>query len=220
MNMRLLAGILCAIAFLGVLGLFLISSHSAPAIVTPAAATPADDAPRIGRSTFKKIMIPQPTGDADVDRANVAKAMEEARLVQQNTAQRAAARQRAEDSVWKGTKLGVKTTETNRDTIALHQSVCKAFSADPPAPAARTEAIQKVMSGSPQLKWNGYYGTVESVTANENGWKAVIKVSPWLPGVWFTPFRVIEEWQIGKDGLLQNLSCKPDPEAGHILMRG
>jgi hypothetical protein len=219
MNTRLLAGILCASTFLGVLGLFLISSHSAPAVNNSANEVPADNAPRTGRSTFTKIMIPQPTGDADVDQANVAKAMDEARLVQQNNAQRAAARQRAEESVWKGTKLGVKTTETNQDTIALHQTVCKAFDADPPAPAERTAAIQKVMSGSPQLKWNGYYGTVESVTPNEDGWKAVIKVSPRLPGVWFTPFRVIEVWQIGKDGRLQNLSCKPDPEAGHILMR-
>jgi hypothetical protein len=163
-------------------------------------------------------MIPQRTGNAAVDRANWNKAWDAARLRQQKTYERSVAKQLARDAKWYGTVISRKPTETDENTIALHDAVCRCFATDPDAPAAREAAIRSLLPGG-VVKWNGYFGTVESVTPNENGWKAVIKVSPQLPGSWFTPFRVIEEWQIGKDGSMQNLSCKPDPDALRGLMR-
>src|SRR5258708_14518133 len=83
---------------------------------------------------------------------------------------------------WMGTTLSVKATETDSNTIALHESVCRVFSSDPPGPAARSTAIQAYTAqyASFGVRCNGYCGIIESVTPNDKGWKAVTRVSPSL----------------------------------------
>jgi len=210
MNSKRLASSLCAAAFVGVLGILVASSYSAP----------VKDDPCVGCGTEK--IITAITGNANVDRANLAKAYDAAMLVQRKNVERAAVRQRAKNNVWKGTKLHVKMTETDPDTIALHGSICRVFSSDPTPPAARTNAIQAYTGqyASLGIRCTGYCGHVESVTPNGDGWRAVVRVTPQLAGgypVVRTTYGIVEEWQIGKDGSLKNLSCKPEPVTNSII---
>jgi hypothetical protein len=124
----------------------------------------------------------------------------------------------AQKRAWRGTRIATKREETDEGKIALHNAVSKVFAADPPAPQARTNIIQGHIAGH-GYTCIGYYGPIESVTPNEDGWKAVIRVSPHITGrgIPFTTLAIVEEWQIGKDGSLKNLSCKADSKTGLIM---
>jgi hypothetical protein len=197
--MKRLISSLCAVAFLGVIAV--LTSHSAPTANTPCLNCAAD-----------KVLVPPPTGDADLDQANLdwVAATVKWRFDNDPTIKARKAKDEAQKRAWRGTRIVTKREETDEDTIALHDAVSKVFSTDPPAPQARTNAIQQHTAGYGCV---GYYGSVESVIPNNDGWKTVIRVSPYLTGagIPFTYFATVEEWQIGKDGSLKNLSCKAVP---------
>ena len=104
---------------------------------------------------------------------------------------------------WYGTTVGVKDSITDQDTIALHDAASKAFAADPPAPAGRSAAFQQWLSADSEIRCVGYYGTVESVTPNENDKLVVISVSPRLMGKnagGVVPYwACVEAWQMEDD---------------------
>lgn len=200
---RRLAGILCASVFLGVVGLLVTASVSAP----------TGDCVGCG---LEKIRI-HLTGDPDFDRASWKVAMDAAKEVQRRTVEKAVARHRAKFEEWHGTRLSVKRELTDADTIALHESICAIFSStDPPAPPSRAAQFKAYLDPESTTRCVGFYGYVESITPNQNGKMVVISVSPKLESkmsvVAFTNATSIEAWQIDSDGSLRHLKSQPHPK--------
>lgn len=114
-------------------------------------------------------------------------------------AARAAAEPWRETGKWRGTNLSSK--------IAVPQPVVTAFENDPPAPAERKSIFAAFLTPRSQYRCEGWFGTIDDVSPNVDGWEVSITIRIKLSGTAFQHTTVIEKWQVLKAGKARCAKC-------------
>jgi hypothetical protein len=103
---------------------------------------------------------------------------------------------------WRGTTI--------TSIVSSPQPVIAAFKNDPPAPQERKAMFVSFLSGT-DFFCIGWYGSIDAVTPNADGWEASVKIGCRLKssrgGVPFCPEVTTETWQVSKSGAARCIRC-------------
>ena len=122
---------------------------------------------------------------------------------------------------WKGTTLAPK--------VSTPQRVVAAFENDPPAPEGRKAIFAEFLPGKKQpgsiiagrkFRCVGWYGSLDSVTPNADGWEVLVTIGCHLKGggVPFCPSVSKETWQVSKSGTARCVKSDSGPLASIVMV--
>lgn len=144
------------------------------------------------------------TPDPAVNLASIEVARAKGEQIQQGYMEEARQRALERYNTWHGTQTQVPES-VDREQRELFDAVARIFDRDVPAPEGRLKEFARYLGDEPEFKVFGWRVGILSVTPNDNGWLATVRVRPRLTykdreRPVFTPRATLETWQIAEDG--------------------